>query len=615
MGQESSYPCRIVFTIHLQPPIMQILSYDYLDRIKDLRGKEEAYTTYLQTQFYQKRLKEVLTESGQPLIETIVKGNVETYKMLDRVEGRLGEINNNLIDGFEEISYVLEESNIKLDQLLEETMRVAGILDWGFNAVIEQQRVSNLLLQDIGVVLRIPDFEKERIHYIEKGLQHLKKALYDADYYQHAESSFQEALKRDRTDHFTLLRIGLIHLFSPKGVNFALSIQYLEESLKSIRPEVLGNPHDSVLQKQFAVIAYYLGSVNMLIENYKKGEELLLEAVKANPSFGNARFQLCKAKYKLNDGTYLQDLEQLIHHNPLYFSKAWYDPDFSSTHGTVDLLSKLLHQKADPLVDTIKEIDAVVIEQSKFAEDVHSVKRLVRRSYAAVLKAEQLLKDIKTTEFYESKNEKPDDLKIGRIETIPVQFSGTLLDLLKKEKEYHERYEERVFYFESHIDAYRHQEESRRIKEAKEYSQKQRINLIAQWIIIVVSTVVFFLLSNIIRFDDPESRTISSGNPRSYGFTFITIVWAVFGTFFGFCIVKSVYNPASLKSLAPDWGKVVSSAFALVNGVFFASQNWEKNAGFFDWIGNAFAFIITILISLGIGWLVGKALGAMLEKD
>ena len=93
---------------------------------------------------------------------------------------------------------------------------VGRMLDWRLTLMIDQQRVSNLLLENVALLLRIPDVQKERQYHIEQGFKHYKNAAIDADLYQDALANLLEAEKREKTDYVVLHRIGMIYLHAPK---------------------------------------------------------------------------------------------------------------------------------------------------------------------------------------------------------------------------------------------------------------------------------------------------------------------------------------------------------------------------------------------------------------
>jgi len=97
---------------------------------------------------------------------------------------------------------------------------------------IEQQKLSNLLLQNIADLLRIPNSEKERQHSIELGIKFFVNASKDADLYA---DSLEELLKAEslmKQDYFVLHRIGCIYLYVKSYINPEMALDYFVRAAK-----------------------------------------------------------------------------------------------------------------------------------------------------------------------------------------------------------------------------------------------------------------------------------------------------------------------------------------------------------------------------------------------
>ena len=97
---------------------------------------------------------------------------------------------------------------------------------------IEQQRLSNLLLQDISKLLRVPDSEKERQHSIELGVKFFVNAQKDADLYTDALEELSKAESLMKQDYFVLHRIGCIYLYAEKYVDPEKALDYFLKAAK-----------------------------------------------------------------------------------------------------------------------------------------------------------------------------------------------------------------------------------------------------------------------------------------------------------------------------------------------------------------------------------------------
>ena len=105
-------------------------------------------------------------------------------------------------------------------------------LNRNMDVQIEQQKLSNLLLQNIAELLRVPDSEKERQHSIELGIKFFVNASKDPDLYTDA---LEELLKAEilmKQDYFVLHRIGCIYLYAEKYINPEKALDYFLRAAK-----------------------------------------------------------------------------------------------------------------------------------------------------------------------------------------------------------------------------------------------------------------------------------------------------------------------------------------------------------------------------------------------
>ena len=132
----------------------------------------------------------------------------EAESISNAISASTGEIVGVFDEGFNAVTDALGSgfSGIsgKLDNVNSSIENLALMLDWRLSEVINQQRISNLLLGNIVLLLRVPDFQKERQYYIEKGFEFYQKASLDADFYKDALTYLLEAEKRETTDYIVL---------------------------------------------------------------------------------------------------------------------------------------------------------------------------------------------------------------------------------------------------------------------------------------------------------------------------------------------------------------------------------------------------------------------------
>ena len=105
-------------------------------------------------------------------------------------------------------------------------------LNRNLDIVIEQQKLSNLLLQNIAELLRVPDSEKERQLSIELGIKFFVNAEKDPDLYTDSLEAFLKAESLMKQDYFVLHRIGYIYLFVEKYLNPEKALDYFLRAAK-----------------------------------------------------------------------------------------------------------------------------------------------------------------------------------------------------------------------------------------------------------------------------------------------------------------------------------------------------------------------------------------------
>jgi tetratricopeptide (TPR) repeat protein len=98
--------------------------------------------------------------------------------------------------------------------------------------MIEQQKLSNMLLNNIVEILRVPDSEKERQHSIELGIKFFVNASKDSDLYDDALEELLKAESLMRQDYFVLHRIGSIYLHVQKHLNPSKALDYFLRAAK-----------------------------------------------------------------------------------------------------------------------------------------------------------------------------------------------------------------------------------------------------------------------------------------------------------------------------------------------------------------------------------------------
>ena len=103
-----------------------------------------------------------ISQSSKDQISAINKLNNTFQSGISLISDQLGLVSN-------QINVVSNKLNKVNDSLL--------FLNRNMDILIEQHKLNNLLLENIGELLRVPDSEKERQLCIEKGLKHFVNCM------------------------------------------------------------------------------------------------------------------------------------------------------------------------------------------------------------------------------------------------------------------------------------------------------------------------------------------------------------------------------------------------------------------------------------------------------
>ena len=264
---------------------------------------------------------------------------------------------------------------------------------------LEQQKLSNLLLQNIAELLRVPDSEKERQLCIELGVKFFVNAKKDDDLYA---DSLEELLKAEslrKQDYFVLHRIGCIYLYAEKFISPEKALEYFLRAAKYASVE-----SDPGALKLANTLAKNFNSVNSTINNSEEAIGLLAaesyekaafsayilgqfenainyqtKALKYNSTIEN-KFLLCKYQVRNCDiNEAIKNLDECINSSPIMAIAAFKEIDLINEPGVI----KLIKAKNDDIDNKINKLIQTwdAIESQKAATVLHELKELLKRSY------------------------------------------------------------------------------------------------------------------------------------------------------------------------------------------------------------------------------------------
>lgn len=312
--------------------------------------------------------------------------------------------------GFEEIAKINEEGFSEINFNLES---ISDILRWGFSRLIEEQRVTNLLLGNIAILLKIPDIQKERQYYLEQGLKFFQNGRSDNSFYNDSLENLRKAEQIEPTDYFTLRIIGLLYLYSKAHLDLDMAIQYFTKSAKYSQGETYSSSIQSnnPLDKDFAYslvdqatgvmeakrhtcLTYLdLSKCYYLKENYEEALINSRQAFKIDPVYLRAKYFIAKFLCCLNrfdEAT--KEVEELIVQRPKYILSIISDADMITVpqiQATLIRISTETYLRVNTLLEKIKSHK---IKVDQFVEIVRSAEEaLSNRTYLTSLRAEQIL--------------------------------------------------------------------------------------------------------------------------------------------------------------------------------------------------------------------------------
>jgi hypothetical protein len=232
-----------------------------------------------------------------------------------------------------------------------------------------------MLMKNIAVLLRVPDSEKQRLHFIEQGLRYYSSAARDPDLYADALEFLKKAEALNKQDYQVLYRLGLIHLQASDSrfLDFPAAEHYFRRaakySLVDLDPYTIrqhnssngGNNAEFLAQKicteslRLAAVSCYLQenfySAAILADRAAQ-PKMLSSGLTWPPSYWEAKYLKAKSLFALNQKRELPEiLEDIFLACPLYAVRAALD--FSHDNSVIEFLSNLRSTKINECLKVI----------------------------------------------------------------------------------------------------------------------------------------------------------------------------------------------------------------------------------------------------------------------
>lgn len=349
------------------------------------------------------------------------------------------------------LDYGFSELSGSLDDL-------AATLDWRLTAVEDQLRISNLLLENIGLLLRIPDFQKERQYYIEQGFKHYKNAAFDNDLFQNALENLLEAEKREISDYVVLHRIGMIYLYAPDQFNPVKAEDYFRRAAKFAVVEsnpdaqqslnlLAGDPSRNLSSqastpysaKAVAAKAYFQAGIACYIQgNFNDALSLSLKAYELIPSNLEAGFNAAKCHAVLGEvNKSVAIVAGLISKERFYSVKTVADADLAFRPEIQSMLRELRDETLNQAISRLRSITTKLLSDSSASPYIPEIEELTTRgSYLDSLRALDLLTEKRQWYRPQIIFEKGDDFQSRRVEWVLSDERLSLEEFVNVEAQY-----------------------------------------------------------------------------------------------------------------------------------------------------------------------------------
>ena len=267
----------------------------------------------------------------------------------DTVGNYINQASKEQIKAINQLGQAIGRGMNVLSNQMEDINETLGFLNRNLDVQIEQQKLSNLLLQNIAELLRVPDSEKERQHSIELGVKFFVNASKDEDLYSDALDELLKAETLMKQDYFVLHRIGCIYLHVEKYLDPEKALEYFLRAAKYASVE-----SDSNAARLANILTNNFNTVNTELYSSEKQIGLL-----AADSFEKAAF----AAYVLgrfSDSVVFQSKALKFHDNAQNrFSLAKYQVRNAEIKNGIKNLSKCIDDNPVYAIASFKEIDLI----------------------------------------------------------------------------------------------------------------------------------------------------------------------------------------------------------------------------------------------------------------
>lgn len=259
-------------------------------------------------------------------------------------------------------------------KLNDEVSLFRSEMKWAMGGILHEEKLQNIVLNDIYKELRIPEFMREHRYYLEEGVKFFKSG-----HRKEALKYFSNAYNKKDDNPFVLATLGNIYLYYVDGIDFAKSEEYYSKS---------GYYYEISKKNQEAAESFfYAGIAAYLNKNDRKSIENTEKAIKLNPELVDALYNHAKFNAVNGSASGLNSLKSAIKKDSKIAIKVLFDKDFYKIAPQVKkLMQEIVKEKKDEIKKLRKRIDIELKFASK--ETMEEIGSEIRDTY---LQSEQAL--------------------------------------------------------------------------------------------------------------------------------------------------------------------------------------------------------------------------------
>jgi len=324
----------------------------------------------------------------------------------------INEVGAKMGQGFSMLSDQMENVAIQLD----DTNKQLSFINQNLNLQIEQQILTNVLLENISKLLRVPDSEKKRQQHIEMGLKFFANTKKDEDLFTDALEELLAAEELMKQDYFVLHRIGMIYLFAKNHIDPIKALDYFKRAGKYASVESdpsaarLANVLTMNQNVENAEIYTNEQALSLLAaESFEKAafaayvigdfQDAVILGEKAKKHMPNAQNIFMLAKYQIRNGQIEESINSLniaIDMMPELASACFSEIDFINEPKVLKLLeykNDLILGKINTLIQQLQKEDLYLYLSDNERNDfIHRLQNISRLAYSKKLIEFDLIK-------------------------------------------------------------------------------------------------------------------------------------------------------------------------------------------------------------------------------